>query len=591
MNKWKKQGIRLIFTAAFIAILASCVSTRATVLTDRVRIIRNQEDMDALLGFNGGWSENSNIGFLNGDVREWKAADTGLPFDGVVIERGADVKVCVPGKVISYGQKTLFVPAGKFIKVKSGAKLQIWSGKTVNDFDTFHFIVGGTGTSNPEVSQKANDTAAASVLNDTFNHAIDVDKGGTLILGSNNANANDSAVLWLADGRSVGADGNPSPYAGSIRIDGDLQISCGAGAGVAKIRTVRNLRGGGSTLIGRGRLYIHGLNKIHGNAIFAINEFDRGEYSDGMDWIDEPFIKLGTIEIVAEGIEGIYNPDGTVDGSPGYRNNATAGFYYVAPSGTIDVDHMIVKCNNKGTTADATVALANFNTARGILGGKVTEKGPKARLGNVYVYNAAEKDKDGPLSAIYTVQGVFEATVDGTVKVECPNGGAAAIVATGHNRWTGAEKTISKMGSVEATAKGKNAFFQSAAFDGFGTYVKGDVKIRGYNDGKIAPFIGAVPPGPDMGKGGKPGIAPEAEDVRNEQFIVQGGIVDIGGKVSVENTNKNFYVLVSNEKGATTTVGSLSINGTPIGASENAPTTGTTGQARFINEGRFTIKE
>lgn len=111
MNKWKKQGIRLIFTAAFIAILASCVSTRATVLTDRVRVIRNQEDMNALLGFNGGWSANSTIGFLNGDIREWKAADTGLPFDGVVIERGADVKVCVPGKVISYGQKTLFVPA------------------------------------------------------------------------------------------------------------------------------------------------------------------------------------------------------------------------------------------------------------------------------------------------------------------------------------------------------------------------------------------------------------------------------------------------------------------------------------------------
>ena len=77
MNKWKKQGIRLIFTAAFIAILASCVSTRATVLTDRVRVIRNQEDMNALLGFNGGWSANSTIGFLNGDIREWKAADTG----------------------------------------------------------------------------------------------------------------------------------------------------------------------------------------------------------------------------------------------------------------------------------------------------------------------------------------------------------------------------------------------------------------------------------------------------------------------------------------------------------------------------------
>ena len=47
---------------------------------------------------------------------------------------------------------------------------------------------------------------------------------------------------------------------------------------------------------------------------------------------------------------------------------------------------MIVKCNNKGTTADATVALANFNTERGILGGKVTQAGPKARIGDVYVY-------------------------------------------------------------------------------------------------------------------------------------------------------------------------------------------------------------
>ena len=94
-----------------------------------------------------------------------------------------------------------------------------------------------------------------------------------------------------------------------------------------------------------------------------------------------------------------------------------------------------------------------------------------------------------------------------------------------------------------------------------------------------------------MGKGGKPGIAPEAEDVRNEQFIIQGGIVDIGGKVSVENTNKNFYVLVSNEKGATTTVGSLSINGTPISANENASSIGVTGQSRFINEGTFTIKQ
>ncbi|MFC2280813.1 MAG: hypothetical protein ACFNLN_04475, partial [Treponema socranskii subsp. buccale] len=134
MNLLKKKGIRLLFAAAFVTVLASCTSIRVAEVTGRVRIIRTQEDMNALLGFNGGWSANSKIGFLNEDVREWKAADTGLPFDGVVIERGANIKVCVPGKVVSYGEKTLFVPAGKFIKVKSGAKLQIWSGKTLYDF-------------------------------------------------------------------------------------------------------------------------------------------------------------------------------------------------------------------------------------------------------------------------------------------------------------------------------------------------------------------------------------------------------------------------------------------------------------------------
>ena len=86
-------------------------------------------------------------------------------------------------------------------------------------------------------------------------------------------------------------------------------------------------------------------------------------------------------------------------------------------------------------------------------------------------------------------------------------------------------------------------------------------------------------------------MRPKQKTCANEQFIVQGGIVDIGGKVSVENTNKNFYALVSNEKDATTTVGSLFINGMPIGANENASTTGATGQSRFINEGTFTIKQ
>ena len=94
-----------------------------------------------------------------------------------------------------------------------------------------------------------------------------------------------------------------------------------------------------------------------------------------------------------------------------------------------------------------------------------------------------------------------------------------------------------------------------------------------------------------MGEGGKSGVAPEAEDVRNEQFVVQGGVVDIGGKVSVVNTNKNFYTLVSNEKGSTTTVGSLFINKIPIGASENASSLGMSGHSRFVNEGTFTIKK
>ena len=56
MNRLKKKGMRLVFAAAFVAILASCTSNRVAVLTERVRVIRNQEDMNALLGFNGDWS-------------------------------------------------------------------------------------------------------------------------------------------------------------------------------------------------------------------------------------------------------------------------------------------------------------------------------------------------------------------------------------------------------------------------------------------------------------------------------------------------------------------------------------------------------
>jgi hypothetical protein len=298
---------------------------------------------------------------------------------------------------------------------------------------------------------------------------------------------------------------------------------------------------------------------------------------------------LGTIEIIGEGTEGIYNPDGTVDGSPGYRNNANAGFYYVAGDGKIKVDRMIVKSNHQNVTADTTVALANFNTAAGILGGKVTDHGPTVVLGEVEIYNAAVNDADGPLSAIYTVQGVMNATVTNAVKVNAPNGGAAAIVSTGHGRWTGPEKTISKIGSVQVNAKGRNAFLQNNTFDGYGTYISGDVTITAGYDGTIASFVGKVPPGPDMGKGGVKGQAPEAEDVRSEQFVNHGGDLKVDGKVTVVNINSKAPTLITTEKGAKTTVGSLMAAGAAIDPAANLTSSSGSGAVRIANAGTFTV--
>jgi hypothetical protein len=395
----------------------------------------------------------------------------------------------------------------------------------------------------------------------------------------------DDATLWLADGKSIGADGKPSNYAGAIKVDGELRISSAGGAGVAKIWTFEYADPKGTTLIGKGKLSIYGKHEQKGAALFAINEFDRGELSNGMDTTDVPNITLGTIEIIGDGIEGIFNPDGSIDGSPGYRNNANAGFYYVGGTGLVDVGKMIVKSTNTGVTADTTVALANFNTAAGILGGKVTDVGPTFKLGEVEIYNAAKNDEDGPLAAIYTVQGVATATVKGAVKIDAPNGGAAAIVATGHGRWTGPEKTNSTIGSVIISAAGKNAFFQSNTFEGYGTQVKGDVTIRANYDGTIAPFVGRVQPGPGMGRGGTKGVAPEAEDVRDEQFVVQGGEVVIKGRVTIENAHATYYALFKNE--AKTRIGSLSINGEKL--PKGTPASVTNGKVRVENTGSLTI--
>ena len=49
MNQLKKRGIRLVFAAAFVTVLASCTSIRVAEVTSRVRVIRNQGDMNALI--------------------------------------------------------------------------------------------------------------------------------------------------------------------------------------------------------------------------------------------------------------------------------------------------------------------------------------------------------------------------------------------------------------------------------------------------------------------------------------------------------------------------------------------------------------
>jgi hypothetical protein len=615
MKKNRNRAAAVVSVVVVLFILAGCASSPGGGGQGRIRVIRSQKDMDAVTGFNGGsWTPGSRITFLNKDIRNWLAADNGLPFDGIVVARGANIKLFLPGELIprqpgmsAADANTFYIPAGKFLKVEPGAVLQLWSGMSADDFDSTTLVVGGTGTSNPQVSAAGGDAkTAVSILNNEYPYAVEIEAGGLFILGSDSPSAvdktggtpgsagqPDNATLWLADGKSLDANGKPSPYAGFIKIDGEFRVSCAAGAGVAKIWTIDNLTGNGSTLAGKGKLSIYGLHPVKGTALFAINEFDRGELSNGMDWIDVPSITLGTIEIIGEGIEGIYNPDGSVDGSPGYRNNANAGFYYVAGNGTIKVDKMIVKSNHANVTADTTVALANFNTAAGILGGTVTDHGPTIELGEVEVYNAAVNDADGPLSAIYTVQGVIHATVTGTVKVEAPKGGAAAIVAAGHGRWTGPEKTISRMGSVQVSAAGKNAFFQNNTFDGYGTYVSGDVVVRAYHDNTLASFVGRVPPGPDMGKGGVKGAAPEAEDARNEQFVNQGGEVRIDGKVTVENAavsaGGNYYTLVTTERGAKTSVGSLTVNGTAIEPGSNLTSSGGSGALRIVNNGTFSV--
>jgi hypothetical protein len=618
MKKSRDRAVIAVSVFVVLFILAGCASSPGGGGDQgRIRIIRSQKDLDAVTGFSGGsWGPDSKITFLNKDIRNWLAADSGLPFDGIVIAAGANVKLFLPGELIprqpgagAVDANTFYIPAGKFLKVQSGAALQLWSGMSADDFDSTTLIVGGTGTSNPQVSAApagGNVKTAVSILNKEYPYAIEIEEGGLFILGSDNPSAadktggtpgslgkSDNATLWLADGKSLDANGRPSPYAGFIKIDGELRVSCAAGAGVAKIWTIDNLTGNGSTLAGKGKLSIYGLHPVKGTAIFAINEFDRGELSNGMDWIDVPSITLGTIEIIAEGVEGIYNPDGSVDGSPGYRNNANAGFYYVAGDGTIKVDKMIVRSNHANVTADTTVALANFNTAAGILGGTVTDHGPAIELGEVEIYNAAVNDADGPLSAIYTVQGVITATVTGAVKVDAPRGGAAAIVSTGHGRWTGPEKTISRMGSVQVSAAGKNAFFQNNTFDGYGTYVSGDVVVRAYHDGTLGSFVGRVPPGPDMGRGGVKGSAPEAEDVRDEQFVNQGGEVRIDGKVTVENTaagaGRSYYTLLSTGQGAKTGVGTLTVNGTVIEPSSNLTSSGGSGALRIVNNGTFSV--
>jgi hypothetical protein len=576
---------------------------------NRVRLIRSQADLDAVSGYQsaeGKWTSGA-VGLFGKNIKDWQAADTREKFDGLVIASGADVSVFLPGELLpgnpgmsARDANTFYIPAGKFLKLRSGAKLQIRSGLQADDYDNTTLIAGGAGTSNPEVSAiPGTDNGAESFLNYGFQHAIEIEEGGLLIIGSDLASAADKtgglpgfpagrlddATLILADGRSLDSGGRPSNYAGSIRIDGELRVSCAAGAGVAKIWTVDNLSANGTTISGRGKLSIYGKNPVKGAALFAINEFDRGELSNGMDLKDVPDISLGTIEIIGDGIEGIFNPDGSIDGSPGYRNNANAGFYYVAGTGTIKVDRMIVKSTHTGVTADTTVALANFNTAAGILGGTVTDHGPVIELGEVEIFNAAADDADGPLSAIYTVQGVIDVKVRGAVKVDAPNGGAAAIVSTGHGRWTGPEKTKSTIGSVQIHAAGRNAFFQSNTFEGYGTQVLGDVVIRANYSGGIASFVGSVPPGPGMGSGGTKGQAPEAEDVRDEQFVNQGGEVRIGGKLSIENAAADYYALFKNEAAAS--IGALSINGVNF-TSRNLPAS-SDGKIRVVNTGTLTI--
>ncbi|MBQ3678462.1 MAG: hypothetical protein II929_02960 [Succinivibrio sp.] len=146
------------------------------------------------------------------------------------------------------------------------------------------------------------------------------------------------------------------------------------------------------------------------------------------------------------------------------------------------------------------------------------------------------------------------------------------------------------MGDVTVTSKGRNAFFQTNTFGGYGTTVNGNLYVQGYDDGTIAKFVGSVPPGPDMGKAVKLGQAPNAEDVRHEQLLVQGGKLTVTGEVSVENTAKEKATIIRVNRKARAQLGSLKVNNEQIQPVKNLKKLITT-DSKLINKGVLTIEQ
>ena len=93
-----------------------------------------------------------------------------------------------------------------------------------------------------------------------------------------------------------------------------------------------------------------------------------------------------------------------------------------------------------------------------------------------------------------------------------------------------------------------------------------------------------------MGKAVKLGQAPNAEDVRHEQLLVQGGKLTVTGEVSVENTAQGHPTTIRVNRKARAQLGSLKVNNEQIQPVNNLKKL-ITSDSKLINKGVLNIEQ